>query len=107
MAITELELQKVTEIFLEQARAHFPATVQFEDANASVTIDPYDEEWIRIDLLYTAPDPVLDGNLMNTLYRRTDEPLLASGITGLTMVNYVDINDPTRLRHNKEKTPTA
>ena len=96
MAITESELQKVREIFLEQARAHFPATVQFKEANASVSIDPYDEEWITVELLYTAPDPVLDGNLMNTLYRRTDEPLLASGIIGLTMVLYTDINDPTR-----------
>ena len=59
----------------------------------------------RIDLLYTAPDPILDGNLMNTLYTRTDEPMLASGLTGLTMVNYVDINDPTRLRHGNG-TPT-
>ena len=106
MAITEWELQKVKEIFLGQARAHFPPTVQFKDANATVATDPYDEEWIRIELLYTAPDPVLDGNLMNTLYRRTDEPLLASGITRLTRVHYVDINDATRLRHSKEKTPT-
>ena len=105
MPITEKDLQRVKEIFLEQARAHFPPSVQFKGANASVTIDPYDEEWIRIDLLYTAPDPILDGNLMNTLYKRTDEPMLASGLTGLTMVNYVDINDPTRLRHGNG-TPT-
>ena len=69
MAITERELQKVQEIFLEQARAHFPPSVQFKEANASVTTDPYDEEWIRIELLYTAPDPVLDGDLMNTFHR--------------------------------------
>ena len=106
MAITERELQRVKEIYLEQARAHFPPSVQFKDANASVSTDPYDEEWIRIELLYTAPDPVLDGNLMNTLHRRVDEPLLASGVTGLTRVHYVDINDPTLLRHGKEKTST-
>ena len=106
MVITERELQKVKEIFLEQARAHFPPSVQFKNANASVTTDPYDEEWIRIELLYTAPDPVLDGHLMNTLHRRTDEPLLASGVTGLTMVHYVDINDSTRHPHGEEKTPT-
>lgn len=103
MTITERELQKVQEIFLEQARAHFPPSVQFKEANASVTTDPYDEEWIRIELLYTAPDPVLDGDLMNTLHRRTDEPMTAAGVTDLTMVHYVDINDPTRLRHAKEK----
>ena len=107
MGITERELQMVKEIFLDQARAHFPPSVQFKDANASATTDPYDEEWIRIELLYTASDPVLDGNLMNTLHRRTDEPLLASGFTGLTRVHYVDVNDPTRLRHKKEKTPTS
>ena len=105
MTITERDLEKVEEIFLEQARSHFPPTVQFKEANASVTTDPYNEEWIRIDLLYVAPDPVLDGNLMNTLHRRTDEPMLAFGVTGLTMVHYVDINDPTRLRQSKE-TPT-
>ena len=101
MAITESQLQKVREIFLEQARAHFPRSVQFKEANASVTTDQYDEEWISIELLYTAPDPALDGNLMNTLRRRTDEPMTAAGVTGLTMVHYVDINDPTRLRHSK------
>jgi hypothetical protein len=101
MPITESQLQKVQEIFLEQARAHFPPSVQFKEANASVTTDPYDEEWIRIELLYTARDPILDGDLMNTLHRRTDEPMTASGLTDLTMVHYVDINDPTRLRHGK------
>ena len=104
MAITERELQKVEEIYLEQARAHFPPSVQFKEASASVTTDPYDEEWIRIDLVYTAPDPVLDGNLMNSLHRRTDEPLIAAGITGLTMVGYVNINDPASHRHGREKT---
>ncbi len=103
MAITESQLQKVQEIFLQQARAHFPPSVQFKEANASVTTDPYDEEWIRIELLYTAPDPVLDGDLMNTLHRRTDGPMTASGLTDLTMVHYVDINDPTRLRHSKRR----
>ena len=104
MAITERDLQKVEEIYLEQARAHFPPSVQFKEANASVTTDPYDEEWIRIDLVYTAPDPVLDGNLMNSLHRRTDEPLIAAGITGLTMVGYVNVNDPASHRHGREKT---
>ena len=106
MPITERDLQKVKNIFLDQARVHFPPSVQFKEANASVTTDPYGEEWIRIELLYTAPDPVLDGYLMNTLYMRTDGPMLASGVTGLTMVHYVDINDPTQLRYSKgESTP--
>ena len=104
MSITERELQQVKEIFLEQARAHFPVSVQFKHANASVAIDPYDEEWIRIELLYTAPDPILDGNLMNTLHRRTDERLRASGITGLTRVHYVDMNDSTRRPHRRGRT---
>ena len=34
---------------------------------------------------------------MNSLHRRTDEPMLAAGITGLTMVGYVNTSDPTRL----------
>ena len=99
MAITERDLQKVQEIFLEQARAHFPPSVQFKEANASVTTDPYDEEWIRIELLYISPEPVLDGELMNTLYTRTEEPLIASGFTALTSVRYTDVNDPTRTRY--------
>ena len=106
MTITESQLRKVQEIYLEQARSHFPASVQFEKANVSVTTDPYGDEWIRVELLYSAPEPVLDAKLMNSLHRRTDGPMLASGITGLTMVGYVNTNDPTLLRHSEEKTPT-
>ena len=36
---------------------------------------------IRVNLFYTAENPVLDGHLMNTLFRVIDEPILASGIT--------------------------
>ena len=106
MTITETELQKVQEIYLEQARAHFPPSVQFKEAKVSVTTDPYGDEWIRVELQYSAPEPVLDAKLMNSLHRRTDEPMLAAGITGLTMVGYVNTSDPTRLRHSEEKTPT-
>jgi len=106
MDATEVQLRKVREIYLEQARSHFPPSVQFEEANVSVTTDPYGDEWIRIELLYSAPEPVLDARLMNSLHRRTDEPMHAAGITGLTMVGYVNTNDPTRLRHSEKKTPT-
>ena len=99
MAITEADLQKVQEIFLEQARAHFPPSVQFKEANASVNIDRYGEEWIRIELLYISPEPVLDGELMNTLYTRTEVPIMASGFTTPTSVRYTDMNDPTRMRY--------
>ena len=96
----------VREIYLEQARAHFPPSVQSEEANVSVATDQYGDEWIRIELLYSATEPALDSRLMNTLYRRTDEPLIKAGITELTMVDYVGINDPTRLWHSQEKKPT-
>lgn len=96
---TETDMKKVAAIFLEQARAHFPSEVKFEDANASINIDPYGEEWIRIELIYLSPEPVLDGELMNTLYTRTQEPLIASGFTAPTSVRYTDMNDPTRMRY--------
>ena len=99
MAITESDMERISEIFLEQARAHFPPEVEFTDANASVNIDPYGEEWLRIELLYLSPEPVLDGDLMNTLYTRTEEPLIASGFTAPTSVRYTDVNDPTRTRY--------
>ena len=97
MSVTEDQLRKVQEIYLEQARDHFPPSVQFKEANASVITDKCGDEWIRIEFLYSAPEPVLDAKLMNSLHRRTDEPMLAAGITGLTMVGYVNTSDPTRL----------
>ena len=100
MSVTEDQLKRVEEIYLEQARAHFPPSVQFKEANASVITDKCGDEWIRIELLYTAPEPVLQGDLMNSLHRRTDGPMLAAGITGLSMVGYVNLNDPTQLRRS-------
>ncbi len=105
MTITEMDLRRAEEIFLEQARAHFPPSVEFMESNASLWVDPYDEEWVRVELVYSAPGQALDGNLMNSLHRRTDEPIRAAGVTDLTMVHYVDINDPTRRLHS-EGTPT-
>lgn len=95
MTITRGELEKVKEIILDGAKTHFPPNVQFHDANAYVILNADDEELIRVELLYTAENPVLDGKLMNTLFRVIDDPILASGITSYTMVSYIDINDPT------------
>ena len=47
------------------------------------------------------PNPLLDGHLMNTLFRAIDEPIRASGVTAHTLVNYTNINDPTRWQSGK------
>ena len=69
MPITEQEIQTVKEIVLNGARNHFPPTVQFHDANVTVRLNADEEEYFRVRLLYTAPTFVLDGHLMNTLFR--------------------------------------
>ena len=108
MPITEQELQQVKEIVLLGAKSHFPpSSVQFQDANVSVTLNADDEELIRVNLFYTAENPVLDGHLMNTLFRVIDEPILASGITAYTIVSYTDINDPTWQPNQKPPFPTS
>lgn len=107
MPITEQEVQTVREIILDGARAHFPPTVQFHDANVTVRLDIDEEEFFDVHLLYTAPTPVLDGHLMNTLFRVIDEPIRASGITARTLVGYSDINDPTLPDHLKTSIPPA
>ena len=95
MAITASQPRKVREVHLEQARDHFLPCVQFKEVNAYVIIDKCGDEWIRIDLTYTAPEPVRDAELMNSLYRRTDEPLLGADVTELTRVHYINTNDPS------------
>lgn len=101
MPITEQELDNVRGIILGGAKIHFPPTVQFQDANATVMLDADDEEFINVELLYTAVNPVLDGHLMNTLFRVIDEPIRASGITARTLIHYIDINDPTGWQYHK------
>ena len=107
MPITEQEIQTVKEIILDGARIHFPLTVQFQDVNATVRLNAHDEEFIDVELLYTAPSPVLDGHLMNTLFRVIAEPIHASGITARTLIHYTEINDPTRWQYRKSPTPPA
>ena len=108
MPITEQELQRVKEIILTGAKSHFPASsVQFQEANASVVMNADDEELIRIELLYIAENPVLDGHLMNTLWRVIDEPIIAAGVKARTMVNYIDINDPTWQQIQKPPFPPS
>ena len=108
MPIPEQELQRVKEIILTGAKSHFPASsVQFQDANASVILNADDEELIRVELLYTAENPVLDGRLMNTFRGVIAEPILAAGVTARTMVNYIDINDPTWQQIQKPPFPAS
>lgn len=107
MAITEQEIQTVKEIILNGARSHFPPSVQFHDANLTVNLDAEDEEYIRVELLYSAPNPVLDGRLMMTFFRVIDEPIRNSGITAHTLVGYSDINDPTLPDHLKLTMPPS
>jgi hypothetical protein len=107
MPITERELESVKRIILDGAKIHFPPTVQFQDVNATVRLNADEEEYIDVDLLYTAPNPVLDGHLMITLFRIIDEPIRASGITARTLVHYTDINDPTRWQYRKSPTPPS
>ena len=107
MAITQLEIEKVKRIILEGAKAHFPPTVQFQDANVTVMLDGDEEEYLDIELLYVAKNPVLDGYLMNTLFRVTDEPMRSSGITARTLVGYSDINDFTGSQDRRGATPSS
>ena len=101
MPITEREMENIKEIILDGVKIHFPPTVQFRDANVTVMLNADDEEFISVELLYTAPNPVLDGHLMNTLFRVIDEPIRASGITAGTLIHYTEINDPTRRQYQK------
>ena len=96
MTITKQEMERVKEIILDGASTHFPPTVRFLDANVTIILNADDEEFINVELLYTAENPVLDGHLMNTLFRVIDEPISASGIRARTLLHYIDINDPTR-----------
>ena len=105
MPVTEMEMGKVKEIILNGARRHFPPEVRFLDANVTVKLDAYDEEIIDIELLYAADNPVLDGHLMNTLFRVIDEPIIGSGITARTLIHYIDINDPTWQQYQKPAAP--
>lgn len=107
MPISELEMERVKEIVLAGAKTHFPPDVQFLDANASIMLNAYDEELIKVELLYTAENPVLDGHLMNTLFRVIDDPILASGITARTLVSYIDMNDPTWQQYQKSPNPSS
>ena len=104
MPITELEMERVKEIILDGAKSHFPPSVQFRDINVTIMLNAEDEEYIDVELLYTAPEQVLDGHLMNTLFRVIDEPMRASGITARTLVGYTDISDPTRQQYHKPPT---
>ena len=104
MTITKREMERVKEIILEGAKSHFPPNVQFKDANVTIMLNADDEEYIDVELLYTAENPVLDGHLMNTLFRVTDEPMRASGITARALVGYTDVNDPTRQQYHREPT---
>ena len=107
MAITKREMERVKEIILDGAKSHFPPTVQFKDANVSIMLNAYDEELIKVELLYTAENPVLDGGLMNTLFRVIDEPILASGIAARTLVSYIDMNDPTWRQYQESSNPSS
>ena len=108
MTITKREMERVKEIILDGARSHFPASsVQFHDANVSVILNADEEELIRVELLYTAENPVLDGHLMNTLWRVIDEPIIAASVKARTMVNYIDINDPTWQQIQKPPFPAS
>ena len=107
MPISQPEIEKVKRIILDGAKAHFSPTVQFQDANVTVMLDADEEEYIDIELLYAATNPVLDGHLMNTLFRVTDEPMRCSGITARTLVGYTDINDSTRPQDRRGATPSS
>lgn len=107
MPITEREMEKVKEIILDAAKSHFPPNVQFFDANVTIMLGADEEEIIDVELLYAAENPVLDGRLMNTLFRVTDGPIHASGITARTLVGYTDINDPTRWQYHKPSNPPS
>ena len=107
MTITKGELEKVKEIILDGAKTHFPPEVQFRDANVTIMLNADEEELIRVELLYTAENPVLDGHLMNTLFRVIDDPILASGITARTLIHYIDMNDPTWRKYQESSNPSS
>ena len=107
MPITQQEIDTVKKIVLDGAKAHFPPPVEFQDAHVTVRLDQEEEEFFDVQLLYTAPNPVLDGRLMTTLFRLTDEPIRAAGITAYTLIHYIDINDPTWLQYRKSSTPPS
>ena len=110
MPITQQEIDTIKRIILNGARTHFPPSVQFHDAEVTVRLDADEEEFFDVRLLYTAPDPtnpVLDGHLMGTLFRVTDEPIRAAGITARALVLYTEINDPTWLQYRKSSTPPS
>ena len=96
MRITDQEIETVKAIVLNGAKNHFPPPVKFHEIQATVRLDAQDREYLDVDLLYTSPDPVLDGHLMNSLSTAIAEPMQASGITIRTLVGYTDFNDPTR-----------
>ena len=96
MPITKQEMENVKGTLMDGAKTHFPPTVQFQDANVKVRLDADEEEYIDVEFFYTAPTQVLDGHLMNTLFRVSDEPMHASGINARTLVGYTEVNDPTR-----------
>ena len=107
MTITEQEIQTVKEIILNGARSHFPPPVQFHDAIVTVRLDQQDEEFFDVHLIYSGSSRVLDGYLMMTFFRVTDEPLRNAGIAPRTLVHYSDINDPTLPKYMKPTiTPT-
>ena len=107
MSITQQEIDTIKRIILDGARTHFPPPVQFHDAHITIRLDVEDEEFFDVHLLYTAPNPVLDGYLMGTLFRVIDDPISAAGITARALIHYTDINDPTWLQYLKSSTPPA
>ena len=107
MPITQREIDVIKQIILDGAKTHFPPPVQFQDANVTVRLNHEEEEFFDVHLLYTAPDPVLDGHLMITLFRVIDEPIRAAGITARALIHYTDINDPTWLQYRESSTPPA
>lgn len=110
MPITQQEIDTVKRIILDGAKAHFPPPVEFRDANVTVRLNQEEEEFFDVELLYAAPDPanpVLDGYLMGTLFRVTEEPIRAAGITARALVGYTEINDPTRWLYRKAPTPPS
>ncbi len=107
MPITQQEIDTIKRIILDGARTHFPPSVQFHDAEVAVLLNADEEEFFHVRLLYSAPSPVLDGYLMGTLFRVTDEPIRAAGITTYALVTYTDINDPAWPLCRKSPTPSA
>ena len=50
---------------------------------------------------------MLDGYLTGALFRVTDEPIRAAGITTRALLTYTEINDPTWLQHRESSTLPA